>query len=207
MFLRPSLPEAPTAIAQCDWLSILTAYALLNLVAKTGLFEICLPQSKEHDCGLGCCTEEGWDAMHRNILNAVLILLLTACQLPKDPEGTTQHVEGATLRVGILQDPLPEIDATALDLVARRLKARIELVEGNPHDLLDALSRGDLHVLAGGIPKDTPLAKHAGMTNAIGHVTVGADRPQRVLLIRKGENRFLLRLNTALRPMTREAME
>ena len=131
--------------------------------------------------------------------------MLAGCQFPKDPEGTTRDVEGAILKVGVLEDPLPETDAAALDRIAAELGARIERHGGNPHDLLDALSHGDLHVLAGGIPKNTPLADHAGMTNAIGHVTIGSKRSERVLLIRRGENRFLLRLNTALRPMTREA--
>ena len=123
--------------------------------------------------------------MYRHLIAVALLVVLAACQLPKDPENTTDTVQGAVLKVGVLQDPLPE----------------------DPHQMLDALEGGDLHLLAGGIPKDSPLTEHTGMTNPIGYVTVGADRPERVLLLRRGENRFLMRSNMALRPLTREAQE
>jgi hypothetical protein len=121
--------------------------------------------------------------MYRHLIAAALLVVLAACQLPKDPENTTDTVQGAVL------------------------DAEIEWHRENPHQMLDALEGGDLHLLAGGIPKDSPLTEHTGMTNPIGYVTVGADRPERVLLLRRGENRFLMRSNMALRPLTREAQE
>jgi len=145
--------------------------------------------------------------MFRQLLAVTLLFVLAACQLPKDPENTIQTVQGAVLKVGLLQDPLPQIDLTAVTLIADALNAKVEWHRENPHRMLDALEVGDLHLLAGGIPEDSPLTDHAGATNPIGHVTVGADRPERVLLLRRGENRFLMRANMALRPLTREAKQ
>ena len=145
--------------------------------------------------------------MYRHLIAAALLVVLAACQLPKDPENTTDTVQGAVLKVGALQDPLPDQDLKAVTLIAAALDAQIEWHRENPHQMLDALEGGDLHLLAGGIPKDSPLTEHTGMTNPIGYVTVGADRPERVLLLRRGENRFLMRSNMALRPLTREAQE
>ncbi|OJH45745.1 enoyl-CoA hydratase [Paracoccus sp. SM22M-07] len=143
----------------------------------------------------------------RHVIIFAAALLLAACQLPKDPEGTTRDVEGKVLIVGTFEEPLPSVDREAVERIAAELEARVELRPGNPHLLLNELSHGDVHLLAGGIPSDSPLAKHAGATNPIGHVTIGPDRVERVLLIRPGENRFLFRLNKALRPLTREARQ
>ena len=61
--------------------------------------------------------------MFRQLLAVALLFGLAACQLPKDPENTTQTVQGAVLKVGLLQDPLPQIDLTAVTLIADALNA------------------------------------------------------------------------------------
>jgi hypothetical protein len=132
---------------------------------------------------------------------------LAGCWLPKDPEGTAEAVQGMILKVGLLEEPVPEVERETLQRIAEEFGAEVEFQAGNPHLLVSALSRGDLHVLAGGIPTNSPFVEETGATNAIGHVTIGPEREERVLLIRPGENRFLFRINSAIRPMTEEAKE
>ena len=77
--------------------------------------------------------------MFRQLLAVALLFGLAACQLPKDPENTTQTVQGAVLKVGLLQDPLPQIDLTAVTLIADALNAKVEWHRENTHRMLDAL--------------------------------------------------------------------
>ena len=77
--------------------------------------------------------------MYRHLIAAALLVVLAACQLPKDPENTTDTVQGAVLKVGVLQDPMPDQDLQAVTLIAAALDAEIEWHRENPHQMLDAL--------------------------------------------------------------------
>lgn len=126
----------------------------------------------------------------------LILFLLGGCWLPRDPEGTADRVEGGTLDVGLLDDrDLDPPDATALAAIAAEFSARPRLRHGDPHQLLAALERGDLDLLIGGIPASTPFADHAGLSAPFGEVRIGTRTEDRVLAVRKGENRFLLRIN------------
>lgn len=127
------------------------------------------------------------------------ISLLCACKVPDDPEGTTQEVTGGVLRVGALIDPLDSTDDDAVARVARMLHARPELVTGDPHTLFAQLQEGTIHIVAGRIPADTPFAADVALSDPVGQVLPGKDAEDRVLAIRKGENRFLIAVNRAIR--------
>ncbi|MBW3097278.1 hypothetical protein [Pseudohoeflea coraliihabitans] len=114
-------------------------------------------------------------------------------------------MRGNLLKVGVLADPLDTTDRTAAEQVAAVLQARIEYHRGDPHHLVEQLRQGEIQLLLGDISVDTVFKKHAGTTNPIGHVTLGSDRIERVMLIRKGENRFLLEINRAIRDLTKKA--
>ncbi len=127
------------------------------------------------------------------------VLALSACVLPKDPERTTERVSGRELVVGVLADELSDPDRRVIDALAQRLGARPAPRTGPAHLLLALLEEGEVHLLAGDIPADTPLAAKAGLSNAVGrlHRPDGSEE-DRVLLIRQGENRFLGELNRAI---------
>lgn len=133
----------------------------------------------------------------------VLLLILAAgaaagCDLPRDPEGTLDRVRGDTLRVGTLmpRDEFEETDeASRLAEIAGVLEAQLELIDGNPHLLLARLEKGEIHLLAGGIPKDTPLAKRIGMTRPVGKIMIGDKTKDRIFAVRRGENAFLVFLD------------
>ena len=127
-------------------------------------------------------------------------LVLGACDLPRDPEGTTSAVEGGTLRVGVISsDGLPPEDRTAIERVAGALDAAVETERGGAHALVRRLAAGEVHLVAGDVPAGTPFLAHAAATAPFGTVMVAGEARDRVLLLRKGENRFLMRVDEALR--------
>lgn len=125
--------------------------------------------------------------------------MLAACKVPDDPEGTTKEVTDGVLRVGILTQQLDPVDAAAVALVAHALPAEPELVTGDPHTLFAQLEDGKIHLVAGGIPASTPFAADVALTAPVGSVTVRGETEDRVLALRKGENRFLVAVNRAVR--------
>ncbi|MGR3761310.1 enoyl-CoA hydratase [Roseobacteraceae bacterium NS-SX3] len=129
---------------------------------------------------------------------AACLLLLTACQLPRDPEGTTRTVSGATLRVGALIVPLTEPDSRAIDATAQALSAQVEIVEGDPHQLFAMLEEGEIHMVAGRLPASSPFKTRVGLSNPIGGLQLKGETVDRVLAVRKGENRFLMTVNQAI---------
>jgi polar amino acid transport system substrate-binding protein len=118
---------------------------------------------------------------HAIVRRVALVLLLTlalggslgGCQYPRDPDGTLDRVEGATMRVGFaVNEPwvqLPGDEPTGIepDLVrgfARELDARIDWTEGTEEELVAALEEGQLDLVVGGITNETLWQKKAAMT-------------------------------------------
>lgn len=129
---------------------------------------------------------------------ALTLLFLTACKLPDDPEGTTKKVTGGILRVGALIEPLDRVDADAVARVAKAMQAEPEFVTGDPHSLFAWLEDGEIHLVAGRIPANTPFSADVALSNPLGSIMIGDNAEKRVLAIRKGENRFLVTVNRAI---------
>lgn len=131
--------------------------------------------------------------------------MLAGCYFPDDPKHTLATIERqGAIKVGILAEPLPEADAKVIARFAESLGVRTDYVSGPAHALLAGLEEGSLHLLAGDIPEDTPMASHAALSNPHPPRIMLPGRAERrsekrVLLLRKGENRLLLRLNRSLR--------
>lgn len=139
-------------------------------------------------------TSQSW----RPLLAMLAISLLTACKVPDDPQGTTEEVTGNVLRVGALIEPLDSVDADAVARVANAMQAETEFVTGDPHTLFAQLEHGKIHLVAGRIPANTPFATEVALTDPLGSITLGNHIEDRVLAIRKGENRFLISVNRAI---------
>lgn len=130
-------------------------------------------------------------------------LAASACDLPRDAAGTHDRISGGTLRAGVSeQRPWVDLDGSEpsgvepelLRELAREMGAEIEWVEGTEAALVEKLEHGDLDVVVAGIEKTSPWTKRAEPTKPYVHWN-GA---QRVMLVRKGENRWLLRLDRFL---------
>ncbi|WP_247048387.1 transporter substrate-binding domain-containing protein [Arthrobacter rhizosphaerae] len=139
------------------------------------------------------------------------LFLLPACaqSMPADPEGTLERVTGGTLRVGasdngdwVSVDPTREPEGSEAELLrefAGRLGASIEWTTGSEQVLAEELKHGELDVVIGGLDDKTPWEKHAGLT--LPYTESKDERGEthkHVMLVRKGENAFLLELDRFL---------
>lgn len=131
-------------------------------------------------------------------LAGAVVLLLSGCWMPRDPEGTTERVRGGTLHLGVLGTVLSDAEERAVAAVADALDAEVSRDTADPHRLFAMLGAGEIDIVVGGVPEDTPFASRVGLTRSIGKVRVGDRLEDRVLAIRQGENRFLMTVNRTL---------
>lgn len=134
-----------------------------------------------------------------------LPLLVVACSLPHDPEGTSERIASThELRVGVTDNP-PWVSATSAeptgveaDLVrqfARQMHAKVLWSRGSETMLMQSLKDYELDLVIGGFDKQTSWVSSAGLTQPW---TIDADRKKHVMLAAPGENRFILTLDRFL---------
>jgi polar amino acid transport system substrate-binding protein len=95
-------------------------------------------------------------------LAAVLVgaVVLAACQFPRDPDGTLNRAVGGTIRVGVGQrmpwagwqgDKPVGAEVELITDMAQRLQARLEWSRGPDEELLEALQKRALDIVAAGL--------------------------------------------------------
>ncbi|MET3370934.1 UNVERIFIED_CONTAM: hypothetical protein ABIE34_004211 [Jeotgalibacillus campisalis] len=142
----------------------------------------------------------------------VAVILLTGCgvSVPADPQGTLDRVSGGVLRVGaspngdwVKLTSSGEPTGTEAELVRRfaaQLDARVEWSTGTEHILAERVEHGELDLMIGGLREDTPWEKHAALTQPYTEsVDDTGKKHKHVMLVAKGENGFLLTLDTFLK--------
>ena len=141
---------------------------------------------------------------------AVATLVLTGCgtQVPADPEGTLDRVEGGVLRVGVTENaPWVELDANdepsgtepaLITEFAGQLSADVEWTAGSEAVLTEALEAGELDLVLGGFVEDTPWVEFGAATRPYAEATVDGKTEKHVMLTPLGENAFLVTLETFL---------
>ena len=140
---------------------------------------------------------------------AVAIALLGGCQYPRDVDGTLKRARGGVLRVGMSPaDPWTAltggtragVEVELVEAFARHLDAEVEWTDGGEEQLVEALHEGDLDLVVGGITAKTPWKKkHAAPTRPFATVPGAyAPKEKHVMLVRMGENAFLLELDAFL---------
>lgn len=133
------------------------------------------------------------------ITAAALTLLLSGCglQVPTDPEGTLERVEGGELRVGLAADS--EREEVLVEGFAEELDAAVSWREGGEEQLMTALEDGELDLVIGGLSDQTPWSTHAAITRPYAESVDGRGRTVRhVMAAPLGENAFLVELETYL---------
>ncbi len=136
--------------------------------------------------------------------------LLTACgiQVPTDPHDTLNRVQAGMIRVGVTDNrPWVVLDETGNptgiepDLVsgfAEELGSEIQWTTGSEATLLNGLERGEFDIVIGGFLEDTPWVEKGAITVPYREETT-PDGPQKhVMIVRMGENGFLLALEKFL---------
>jgi polar amino acid transport system substrate-binding protein len=108
----------------------------------------------------------------RRLALAVLLALM-ACDLPRDNEGTLERVRGGELRVGVAQHPpwvriegerVAGIEPALIEEWAQSLGSRVRWVRGSEAELVEALERREIDILAAGLTEKTPYAPRMGVT-------------------------------------------
>lgn len=99
---------------------------------------------------------------------------LTACAIPKDPEGTLDRVTGSVMRVGVTDAPPwvevtdqgPEgIEVALVEDFARSIDADIEWIEGSEAELAQAVFLGEIDLMIGGLTTASTLASEVTLTH------------------------------------------
>ena len=103
----------------------------------------------------------------------LFVLLLAACDLPRDTAGTTDRVRNGTIRIGVVQrapwafdsaGTVGGVDVALVTQVARDLHARPVWIRGSAPELLAALERRELDAVIGGLTSDIPYAGKVALT-------------------------------------------
>lgn len=125
----------------------------------------------------------------------ILLLCLTSCVFPQDPEHSYEEARTNKLLIGVVENPPYTrvedsiFDGSEIELLrkfAEKKGLRIAFQEGSESKLVKQLEEFEIHIVAGGFTKKTIWKKKAGMTALY-------DK-EHVFLIPKGENRLLKHL-------------
>lgn len=142
---------------------------------------------------------------------ALLAIVGIACGIPRDPRGTLDRVRGGTMRVGVAErapwvilagtEPTG-VEPQLLRSFARALGARIAWTPGVESELMEALERGELDVVAGGLTRSTAWHERVALTRPYRTTNTasgsGEDVSEHVMAVPPGENGWLGELETFL---------
>jgi len=122
-------------------------------------------------------------------------LLLTSCNLPKDPESSWEKAKSNDLKVGVIDNPpytkISEnsFSGAEIDIINKFASSndlKVTYIEGNETDLIEKLEKFKIDIIVGGFDKKTVWSKKAGISKAY-------DK-KHVFLVPKGENNLLVKL-------------
>jgi polar amino acid transport system substrate-binding protein len=138
------------------------------------------------------------------------LIALASCGLPRDSNHTLDHVRGGELRVGVTEHPpwvairqgqMDGIEPHLIEELARELGARPVWRRGAESEILEALHRRELDIVAGGLTADSPWKGQVAFTHP--YFTDTATGRARVFAVSPGENAFLVHVERFLAPRER----
>lgn len=144
------------------------------------------------------------------MVSLAMVAAVAGCapHYPADPYDTLTQVTDGALRVGASHnEPFVSWAGSApsgreVELVERyaeTLNAEVEWTRGGEEDLVARLERGELDMIVGGLTNKTPWKKKVGLTRPYAQtIDQFGQKEKHVLAVRKGENAFLLELDTFL---------
>ena len=134
---------------------------------------------------------------------ALVVLVVLACEVPRDAEGTLARAQGGTLRVGAVEAP-PLLERRGeiasgpeADLVrafAEEIGARIEWQWRPLDEQMRALEAFELDLVAAGLTAESPWRSHVGFTRPWRE----EEDVRRVLAVAPGENATLVALERVI---------
>jgi len=126
--------------------------------------------------------------------------LLGGCNLPRDPGRTADTVRArGEMRVGFVAEDLPDRAAEQqLASAAKAHGAQVRRLTGPSETLLRAIEEGELDLVYGRFPADSPWAEHVYLSRVPGRL---AEPPTDVsaprFAIRNGENGWIMAVERA----------
>ncbi len=116
------------------------------------------------------------------------VILLASCDvdIPEDAEGSFLEASAGVLRVGVTENPpwiircdgdARGVEAALIKDFAAGINAHVEWVWGSPPQLMRGLENHELHLVGGGIEKDTPWSTKVGLTRPYIEVRYGIGAP------------------------------
>ena len=148
----------------------------------------------------------GWINTRAGI-GAVLIASASAaaCGMPRDADHTLDRVRGHELRIGVTDHPpwvelhgevVSGVEPSLVSELARGLGSRTTFRRGSESDLLEALRRGQLDLVAAGLDDTSPWKGRVALTRP--YYADSATGKKHVLALRAGENAWLVHVETYL---------
>jgi ABC-type amino acid transport substrate-binding protein len=138
----------------------------------------------------------------------VLAFGLGACDLPRDPNGTTEKVRDGELVVGIVEGsryaslaggtPVGE-EVALVQAIARSFDAQLRWTAGTAAQIMTLLEQGRIDLAIGGIPVSGAWSSHFAPTAPVGSMPLGDETTERVFAVPMGENRWLFEVNKLIR--------
>lgn len=151
---------------------------------------------------------------HQNVhgrASVVLFLglfLINCGVFPRDSAGTLDRVSGGEVRVGVVNHPpwvrveghqVTGIEPTLIERWAQQLDSRVLWRPGAESDLVEALHRRELDVVAAGLQGDSPYGSQVALTQPYLRIQerYGSTKTH-VLAVMPGESALLLSLDRFL---------
>lgn len=109
----------------------------------------------------------------RFLVPVLLAILVSSCEVPRDPNNTLTRIRGGILRVGVIHNApwairsAPEHRGAEVALVRRfaaELNAHPLWIWGGEHELINSLEQFQLDLVIGGLVKSSPWGKKVGFT-------------------------------------------
>ncbi|PNU05963.1 hypothetical protein [Novosphingobium guangzhouense] len=137
-----------------------------------------------------------------------LPLLLSACEgLPRDPAGTLARVEkNHIFTVGLVAGAYESPAARRLLAeIAKRTRARPQVIHGPQEVLLEHLSQGRADLVIGSFSEASPWETEMAFGPALASQGAGKHAIELKAAMRNGENRWIMLVERASRAVSREA--
>ena len=132
-------------------------------------------------------------------LHLLFLVLLTSCSFPQDSKDSLEKAKQDGLKVGIVVNPPYAIynngtawgsEVQLIEQFAAQEGLKVTYVPGPESMLVKQMEDYKLHLIIGGFEKNTVWKDKAGLTTRY--------NDKNVILIAKGENKLLYRLESTL---------